>query len=248
MTLAAGGADADRRRRRRPAPVPDGVMLCNGRGIHDTSTAELALTLVLASLRGVPRVRAGAGPARRGRRAGARRWPTSGCVLVGYGAIGEAIEARLAPFEVEVVRVARSARDGVHPIGELPALLPDADVVILVVPLTDETRGLVDAGFLAPDEGRRAAGQRRPRRRRRHRRPGRRAARRAGSRAALDVVDPEPLPADSPLWDAPGPAGLAARRRREQRDVAARAPAGPRPAAPLRRRRGALWNIMSGDY
>ena len=66
-------------------------------------------------------------------------------LLVGYGAIGEAIEARLRPFEVDVVRVARSARDGVHPIDDLPDLLPEADVVILIVPLTDETRGLVDA-------------------------------------------------------------------------------------------------------
>ena len=70
-------------------------------------------------------------------------------LLVGHGAIGEAIEARLSPFEVEVVRVARTARDGVHAIDELPELLPDADVVILCLPLTDATRGLVDADFLA---------------------------------------------------------------------------------------------------
>ena len=124
------------------------MLLCNGRGIHDTSTAELALTLILASLRGVPDFvrdqdrhdwQPGWHPALADKRV----------LLVGYGAVGEAIERRLLPFEVEVVRVARSARDGVHAIAELPGLLPDADVVVLVVPLTDETRGLVDAGFLA---------------------------------------------------------------------------------------------------
>ena len=72
-------------------------------------------------------------------------------LIVGYGAIGAAIEARLAPFETEVVRVARTARDrACTPIAELPDLLPEADVVVLVVPLTDETRGLVDAELPAP--------------------------------------------------------------------------------------------------
>src|SRR5262245_35787868 len=128
--------------------VPDGVTLCNGRGIHDTSTAELALTLTLASLRGVPGfVRA------QDRREWEFGWHDAladrTVLLVGYGAIGRAVEARLRPFEVEVVRVARSARDGVHAIDELPDLLPAADVVVLLVPLTDATRGLVDAGFLA---------------------------------------------------------------------------------------------------
>ena len=128
--------------------VPEGVTLCNGRGIHDTSTAELALTLILASLRGVPGfVRAqdrhewqfGWHPALADKRV----------LLVGYGAIGQAVEARLLPFEVEVVRVARSARDGVHAIDELPDLLPTPTSSCSLVPLTDATRGLVDAGFLA---------------------------------------------------------------------------------------------------
>ena len=128
--------------------VPDGVTLCNGRGIHDTSTAELALTLILASLRGIPDwVRA------QDRHEWAAGWRPAladkRVLIVGYGAIGAAIEARLLPFETEVVRVARRARDGVHAIDELPGLLPDADVVVLVVPLTDATRGLVDADFLA---------------------------------------------------------------------------------------------------
>ena len=181
--------------------IPGGVTLCNGRGIHDASTAELALTLTLASLRGIPGfVRA------QERHAWQGGWHPAladkRVLLVGYGAIGEAVEARLRPFEVEVVRVARRARDGVHPIDELPALLPDADVVILIVPLTDETRGLADAGFLAAmkdgallvnvargpvvDTGALLA-----------------ALDSGRIRAALDVTDPEPLPAEHPLWDAP---------------------------------------------
>jgi phosphoglycerate dehydrogenase-like enzyme len=95
--------------------LPDGVVLCNGRGIHDTSTAELTLTLILASLRGIPGfVRAqdqhAWSPERREALADKR------VLVVGYGQIGAAIEARLLPFEVEVVRVARHARDGVHAI------------------------------------------------------------------------------------------------------------------------------------
>lgn len=182
--------------------VPDGVTLCSGRGIHDTSTAELALTLTLASLRGVPDlVRA------QERHAWAGQWRPSladrRVLLVGHGAIGQAIETRLTAFEASVTRVARTARDGVHALDELPALLPDADVVILVVPLTDETRGLVDAAFLD---------------RMKHgallvnvaRGPvvvtdDLLAALHSGRvTAALDVTDPEPLPADHPLWEAPG--------------------------------------------
>ena len=181
--------------------IPDGVLLCNGRGIHDTSTAELALTLTLASLRGVPgfvrdqdrhRWRPGWHPALADKRV----------LLVGYGAVGEAVERRLLPFEVEVVRVARTARDGVHAIGELVSLLPDADVVVLVVPLTDETRGLVDAGFLAAmKEGALLVNVAR----------GAVvdtdavvAALHAGRlHYATDVAEEEPLPEDHPLWDAP---------------------------------------------
>jgi phosphoglycerate dehydrogenase-like enzyme len=182
--------------------VPSGVTLCSGRGIHDASTAELAVTLVLASLRGIPDfVRA----QDRGEwRPGWRPALADRTVLiVGYGAVGAAVEARLLPFEVEVVRVARTARDGVHPIGALPDLLPRADVVVLVVPLTGETRGLVDADFLARmKDGALLVNLARG--------PvvvtdDLVAALHAGRvRAAIDVVDPEPLPADHPLWAAPG--------------------------------------------
>ncbi len=227
QTLTAG-VDAVRSR------VPEGVALCNGRGIHDASTAELALTLVLSSLRGVPDfVRAqdrsswepGWRPALADKRV----------LLVGYGSIGEAIEARLTPFEVDVVRVARSARDGVHPITDLPDLLPGADVVILIVPLTDETRGLVDADFLARMKDGGAAGERGPRGRGRDRRAGRRAAHRAGPGRAGRLRH-RAAAGGEPALDGPGRADLPARGRREQRDVAAGAPAGAGPAAPFRRR------------
>jgi phosphoglycerate dehydrogenase-like enzyme len=183
------------------AALPEGVVLCNGRGIHDTSTAELALTLILASLRGIPEfVRAQVDgqwrPERRESLADKR------VLIVGYGQIGAAIESRILPFEAEVVRVARHARTGVHAIDELPDLLPDADVVVLIVPGTEETRHLVDAAFLA------------------RMRPGALlvnlsrgsvvdqealvdALHRGDLYAALDVTDPEPLPAGHPLWSAP---------------------------------------------
>ena len=182
--------------------IPPGVMLCSGRGIHDTSTAELVVTLILSSLRGVPAfVRA------QDRREWTPGWHPAladkTVLLLGYGAIGAAVEARLAPFECSVVRVARTARDGVHAISELPGLLPAADVVVLVLPLTDETRGLVDAAFLAAMKAGALLVN-----------VARGAvvdtvalvdALRAGRlTAALDVVDPEPLPAESPLWDCPG--------------------------------------------
>jgi phosphoglycerate dehydrogenase-like enzyme len=183
------------------AHIPEGVILCNGRGIHETSTAELALALTLSSLRGIPRFvrqqeerqwRNGFEPALADKRV----------LIVGYGAVGGAIEARLHPFECEVVRVARTAKDGVHGFDELPALLPTADVVILVVPLTDETRGLVDAAFLdALKDGALLVNVARG--------PvadtdALVAALATGRISyATDVTDPEPLPADHPLWSAP---------------------------------------------
>ncbi|MCQ4192683.1 MULTISPECIES: 2-hydroxyacid dehydrogenase [Streptomyces] len=189
------------------AHLPPGVRLCNARGVHEASTAELTLTLVLASLRGIPDfVRA----QDRGEWLGGFRPALADrkVVIVGYGSIGAAIEDRLVPFEVApVVRVARSARTTargpVHPLTELPALLPEADVVILSTPLTEATRHLVDAEFLArmkdgallvnvargPVVDTKAL-----------------LAELESGRltAALDVTDPEPLPQGHPLWHAPG--------------------------------------------
>ncbi|MFG2619293.1 2-hydroxyacid dehydrogenase [Streptomyces sp. NPDC048507] len=186
--------------------LPPGVRLCNARGVHEASTAELALTLVLASLRGIPgMVR---GQDREEWRGGFYDALADRSVLiVGYGSIGAAVEDRLLPFETgTVTRVARSARTAphgpVHALAELPRLLPDADVVVLCTPLTEETRGLVDAGFLTRmkdgallvnvargpvvDTGALLA----------ELETGR-------LRAALDVTDPEPLPPGHPLWHAP---------------------------------------------
>lgn len=184
-----------------------GVRLCNARGVHEASTAELALTLILASLRGVPDfVRA---QERQEWRSGFRPALADKSVLiVGYGSIGAAIEDRLAPFELaRVARVARSerttARGPVHPLTELPSLLPEADVVVLSTPLTDTTRGLVNAGFLARmKDGALLVNVARG--------PvvdttALLAELESGRlTAALDVTDPEPLPKGHPLWHAPG--------------------------------------------
>jgi phosphoglycerate dehydrogenase-like enzyme len=182
--------------------IPAGVTLCNGRGIHSASTAELALTLMLASLRGIPEFvdaqsRAQWLPGQRPALADRR------VLIIGYGDIGAAIERRLLPFEVEVVRVARTARDGVHALDELAVLLPQVDVVVLVVPLTEQTRHLVNAEFLASmktgallvNVARGAVVDT----------DALVAALHSGRiRAALDVTDPEPPPPDHPLWSAPG--------------------------------------------
>ncbi|MGW0948810.1 2-hydroxyacid dehydrogenase [Streptomyces sp. NPDC002623] len=203
QTLSAGVDDVSVQL----ADLVPGVRLCNARGVHEASTAELALTLTLAALRGIPDfVRAqdkglwqsGFHPA----------LADKNVLIVGYGSIGSAIEDRLVPFEVaRVARVARSwrttARGPVHPIAELPALLPEADVVILSTPLTESTVGLVDAPFL----GRMKDGALLVN-----------VARGAvvdteallaevetgRITAALDVTDPEPLPPGHRLWTAPG--------------------------------------------
>ena len=125
-----------------------GITLCNARGVHDASTAELAVALTLASLRGVPdfvRAKERAEWAHGERQSLADKT----VLIVGYGSIGAAVETRLRPFECDVLRVARRARDGVAGFGELPTLVEWADVVVLTVPLTEQTRGLVDATFLA---------------------------------------------------------------------------------------------------
>ncbi|GAA4561390.1 dehydrogenase [Streptomyces violaceochromogenes] len=187
--------------------LPAGVRLCNARGVHEASTGELTLALILASLRGIPDfVRA----QDRGEWLGGFRpaLADKNVLIVGYGSIGEAIEDRLVPFEVaRVARVARSerttARGPVHPLTELPALLPEADVVILSTPLNETTRGLAGADFLSrmkdgallvnvargPVVDTKAL-----------------LAELETGRitAALDVTDPEPPAREHPLWRAPG--------------------------------------------
>ncbi len=185
--------------------LPPGVVLCNGRGVHDAGTAELAVGLTLAVQRDLPRaVRAMAdgrwdnpfGPSLADRRV----------VVVGQGSVGRAIVARFRPFEVDLVRVASTARDDadghVHGVDELPDLLPDADVVVLAIPLSRTSYHLLDAAALARlKDGAVVVNVAR----------GKvvdtdalLAELTAGRlRAALDVTDPEPLPPDHPLWHAP---------------------------------------------
>ena len=186
--------------------LPDGVQLCNAAGVHDTSTAELAVALALASTRHLDLY--------------ARNMPTGSwrndittsladrhILIVGYGRIGAAIEQRLAGFEPgSITRVARRARTGdvpVHPIEELHNLLPKAEVVFVITPLTASTEHLIGAAELAllPDgallvnvaRGKVVDTEALV------------AATNTGRiRAALDVTDPEPLPGDHALWRTPG--------------------------------------------
>ena len=181
--------------------IPDGVVMCDARGVHGSAVAELVLTLVLAAQRRLPHFLDA-------QRAG--RWdPVEGedlrdkrVLVVGAGDLGEQTARRLRPFDAEPVLVARTARDGVHAIDELPDLLPDADIVVLTLPLTPASQGLVDAGFLARmADGALLVNVAR----------GRivdtdalLAELTAGRlRAALDVVEPEPLPDGHPLWTTP---------------------------------------------
>jgi phosphoglycerate dehydrogenase-like enzyme len=123
-------------------------------------------------------------------------------LIIGAGGVAEAMARRFAPFEVEVSMVGRSARDGVHSVAELPDLLPYADVVVLAVPLSEQTRGLVDAEFLAylPDGALVVNVARGP-----VVDTDALLAELESGRlvAALDVTDPEPLPPGHPLWQAP---------------------------------------------
>ncbi|WP_370614991.1 2-hydroxyacid dehydrogenase [Mumia sp. Pv 4-285] len=184
------------------AHIPDGVVLCNARGVHDASTAELGVGLIIASLRGIPTfVRA----QDEGRWAAWQWWPALAdrtVMILGYGSIGEALERRLAGFETTIVRVASRARDGVHAVDELPELLPQVDVVVVLTPLTDATRHLVGKDFLAAmkDDALLVNLARGPV----VDTDALLAELGTGRlRAALDVTDPEPLPDDHPLFSAP---------------------------------------------
>jgi phosphoglycerate dehydrogenase-like enzyme len=225
--------------------VPAGVALCNARGVHDASTAEWVVGGIIAAQREFP---AFAGAQREGR----WDWHMTDALtdrtvmIVGYGSVGAAIERRLLPFETRIVRVARTARDGVHPVSALPELLPDADVVVLIVPSTAETTGMAEKAFLARmkdgallvNAARGTVVD-----------TGALVAELTGGRlrAVLDVTDPEPLPAGHPLWSAPGVfitphvgGSTPASRRRAValvRDQVARFAAGE-----------PLLNVINGDY
>jgi phosphoglycerate dehydrogenase-like enzyme len=188
------------------AKLPAGITYCNAVGVHEASTAELAVGLIISAQRGLPEHFAN-------QQTGI--WDQhefigvagTTVVIVGAGGVGNQIADKLAPFEANVVRVARTnrsdARGAVQSMDALPSLLAKADVVAIAVPLRDETTSLVDAIFLESMK------------------PGALlvnvsrgkivdtdalvAAASAGHvRAALDVTDPEPLPAHHALWSTPG--------------------------------------------
>ena len=186
--------------------LPDGVTLCNAAGVHDDATAEHAVGLTLASLRRIPEAVRGHGSWQDLREGEAMRSLADSRVLVlGYGSIGRALTERLLAHRAVVTAVASSARPDdlvgeVHGVDELPELLADQHVVIVLLPLGQATRGFVDADLLArlPDGAlvvnvarggvldQDAV-----------------CAEAGRLRFALDVTDPEPLPDGHPLWSAP---------------------------------------------
>jgi phosphoglycerate dehydrogenase-like enzyme len=185
--------------------LPPGHVFANAASVHETSTAELTLALILAAQRGIPNfVRA----ADQGTWAPERLASLADrtVLLLGYGGVGKAVEERLAGFETNIVRVASRAREDItghiHGIEELPNLLPQADIVVVGVPLSDATTHLVNDRFLSlmPDGAllvniaRGAVAD--PDALLDH-------ARRGRLRFALDVTEPEPLPDGHPLFALP---------------------------------------------
>lgn len=189
--------------------LPHGIAFANAASVHETSTAELALALTLTAQRQVPRFvlaqQQGEWSPVFAESLADRR-----VLLVGFGGVGEAIAIRLEPFEVNLTVVARTARPvwherlgklNVHAIDELPTLLSDAEIVILALPGGGDTHHLFDDEMLAalPDNALLVN-------------VGRGTlidtdalVRQGGRiRAALDVLDPEPLPAEHPLWTTDG--------------------------------------------
>ena len=189
-----------------PELLGEGTALAAAGWVHAAGTAEIALGLIIAAQRGLDR-------AVRQQQDGvyhpfsSRAVADSRVTVVGVGQIGRAVISRLEPFEVQITRVASSAREDergrVRGVGELGEVLPRTDILVLALPLGEGTRGLVDAQVLAalPDGalvvnvGRGPVVD-----------TGALTAEVCGGRlrCALDVVDPEPLPADHPLMGAPG--------------------------------------------
>src|SRR3954453_14023894 len=182
--------------------VPDGVTLCSARGARDAAMAEWVLWAILADLKAA-RTAAEQQLAREWKHLDLRDLDGAGVLILGHGSIGEAVEARLAPFGVrEVVRVARRARDGVHAVDELPQLLGGVDVVVNLLPATPATDGVFDAAmFGAMRDGALFVNAGRGRTVDTDALLAALESRRI--RAVLDVMEPEPLPPEHPLWGAP---------------------------------------------
>src|SRR5260370_4451649 len=199
---------------------PPEITLCDARGVHDIPTAEWTVTAILAMQKNLPffvdRQREGKWTLRQQPNQIDHPLPTkiknpaapmheaadAVVLIVGYGSIGRGIEARLSPFGAKFVRIGRSAHQGVEPVSNLDQVLPSADIVVLTILLTSETRHLFDAKLVA------------------RMKPGAllvnasrgsivetealvQALNERRIRAALDVTDPEPLPEGHPLWKAP---------------------------------------------
>jgi phosphoglycerate dehydrogenase-like enzyme len=176
--------------------VPDGVTLCNAGDTRSPAVAQWVVAAILQDLGGF--ARAGVWEHWQPRELAGKR-----VVIVGHGSIGRAVEQRLTPFGVRIGRIARRAREGVEPVERLADAVADADVVVVLAPLSAETRGLIGAevigrmpeGALLVNAGRGAVVD-----------TGAlvEAVRARRIRAALDVTEPEPLPAEHELWTLEG--------------------------------------------
>jgi phosphoglycerate dehydrogenase-like enzyme len=209
---------------------PPSVTFCDAQGVHDIPTAEWAISAMLAMEKFLPffvemqrqskwatgqqsnqidaPTPAEITPAKTAplkiKNPPAPIHDIAGAtvLIVGYGSIGKAVETRLVPFGAKFLRIARAGRDGVDPVGKLDELLPQADIAVLTIPLTSETRHLMNAARLAKMKHGALLVN----------------ASRGGIvdteallqaltekkiRAAVDVTDPEPLPQGHPLWNAP---------------------------------------------
>lgn len=181
--------------------IPQGITLCNGSGLHDVSTSELAIGLAIAARRGFAEFMDNQ---KKGiwHRTRKPALADSHVGIVGYGHIGKRIASLLEMFETKVTAFTRSGSDGSVKISEFDDYLPSLDVTVLILPLTAESKhfmsaarlkkmkdgatlvnvargAIVDTDALVAElnSGRITAG--------------------------LDVTDPEPLPAGHPLWSAP---------------------------------------------
>jgi phosphoglycerate dehydrogenase-like enzyme len=182
--------------------LPPAVALSNARGAHGRATAEWTAAVLLAHYRELTRFATAQGE---------RRWDHHDTAslegkriaILGAGDIGTSLQRMLAPFGCRLMLVGRRCRDDVVSMDDFRSAASEQDVVVLVLPVTPETRGLVDAKFLnGMKDGAVLVN------------PGRgslvvtddllRETQAGRLRAILDVTDPEPLPADHPLWASPG--------------------------------------------
>lgn len=181
--------------------VPESVVVCNARGVYDVPLAEWVVGAILAVQRGLVRARdaqaEGAWTSFEPEELAGHR-----VVILGFGSIGTAVAERLRPFNVEIIGVSRTRRDGAWGLEDLDDVLPRAQILVDLLPLTRETVGVLDArrlgllpdGALLVNAGRGRTVQT----------PALVSELQRGRlRAALDVTDPEPLPAGHPLWTFP---------------------------------------------